>query len=108
MNRLPRRPPRQTLPLRGRMAALSDCSTRYASLRQTCSSTAGSYRSAPVRLRRGRKRPHRHKELGSVYDLLAKLYSQWPGLFHLLNRPWKWLMLLVIIILLLSVMGRLT
>lgn len=110
MNRLPSRPPRQQPPLRGRLAAISRSAPE-----QTRSTTVTGNRDRPRTRRRGPRSPSSipppspktPTDLAQVYALLAKLYQQWPWLFRFLDRPWKWVALGVILILLLSALGRL-
>ncbi|NEQ98527.1 MAG: hypothetical protein F6K30_17705 [Cyanothece sp. SIO2G6] len=106
MNRLPRRPPRRPLPLRGRLAAIPLSNSGQA--RSTVAIASAS--TGPKRRKRKRSTESACSppaDLANLYQALAKLYLQWPGLFHLLDHPWKWGTLVIVIILIFSALGRL-
>ncbi|MGK7888729.1 MAG: hypothetical protein AB4042_05300 [Leptolyngbyaceae cyanobacterium] len=104
MNRLPRRSPRQQPPLRGRLAA-----TPASIPAQTRSIVSTAPPTAPQRQRRRVPPvPEIPTDLAKRYQGLAELYGRSPGRFRVLDRPWKWIALVVVIILMLSTLSRLS
>ncbi|MDA0268603.1 MAG: hypothetical protein O3A14_17000 [Cyanobacteria bacterium] len=79
--RLPRRPARVQPPLRGRLAAVPCGPSQPKPVIRQRPSTSG-------RLLIPMPQPPIH---GKVDSGLQALSQQWPALFKVLNRPWKWL-----------------
>lgn len=100
MNRLPRRPLRIQPPLRGRSASV-------------CTSGSTQFCSRPV----VRQRPptagpfagqmHRCTHCDRIHPSFLHFYRRWPGLFKVLDRPWKWLVVLIALMVLSIAIGSL-
>lgn len=100
MNRLPHRPSRVQPPQRGRSAAVPP------------------FGQQPIRMHIVRQRPPISSSQTTVVKVVEKspcdelhpdwitLYKTWPRLFKVLNRPWKWLVVLIILIILSIMLGR--
>jgi len=96
MNRLPRRPSRVQPPQRGRSAAVPP------------------FGQQPLLMPVVRQRPPISASYPTVEKSLCDqlhpdwiaLYKKWPRLFEVLNRPWKWLVVLIILIILSIMLGR--
>jgi hypothetical protein len=106
MTRLTRRPPRVQPPLRGRAAA-------SAKPDQSRPNPMPVLRQHPPRSRPGRA-PGLYPEPvvdrtdhGEIPPGLIRLYRLWPYLFKQLDRPWKWLLALVALIILSMIIGSL-
>ena len=137
MNRLPRRASRVRSPLRGRSAAVSPlgqtCLSYLPTTRRQGRSTATSSRgrthspSGPIVRQRPpvqgpptQQKPYedvrhdlpiwqepRESKQEAVRPILLKLYKLWPTLFEVLDQPWKWLVALVVLVVLLIGIGSL-
>lgn len=99
MNRSPRRPPRVQPPLRGRSAATSP----------TCYPQT---RSMPVSPQRPAMSGHatEHKvcyPMGhDIHPSFLTFYKRWSGVFSVLDRPWKGLIVLAGLMLLSIMLGK--
>ncbi len=101
MNRSPRRPPRIQPPLRGRSAAVP-----HLGQAQTCITIV---RQRPP-ISSGHTTIVKVVEKSACDDLHLDwivLYDRWPALFKVLNRPWKWLVVLAVLLSLSTMIGRL-
>lgn len=99
INRPTRRPPRIQPPLRGRSAAVPPLGPeRYIKpVVRFRSPTPGGFASKITR------RP----ECDEIHPSFIALYKQWPDLFEVLDRPWKWLAGLILIVILSVFIGTL-
>ena len=100
MNRLPRRPPRIRPPGRGRAAAASP----LGGAESGCKAVVRQRPSTSGRLREKIVYKPVQPDLPPI---LLKLYQQWPGLFQVLDRPWKWVVALVLLVVLSILIGSL-
>ena len=100
MNRSPRRPPRIQPPQRGRSAAVppfGQAQTYMTVVRQRPPISSG--HTTIVKLA---EKPI----CDDLHPDWIVLYHRWPGLFKVLNRPWKWLVVLVCLVSLSIMIGR--
>ena len=102
MNRSPRRPARVEPGLRGRVAAVppfGQTRTAWMPVIRQRPPAAGPY----TRRQMPASKPH------SAYDDLPpsfiQLYQQWTLLFKILDRPWKWLVALAVLLILAVAIG---
>lgn len=93
MSRLPRRPSRPQPPQRGRSAAVPP-------LGQTVNSSMGVVRQPPPRSSHSGRCDYINPDL-------LKLYRCCPRLFRILNRPWKWLLVIFLLMLFSFLIGTL-
>lgn len=101
MNRVPRRPPMAPLPLQGRLAAaptLRKNSTVMTVVRQRPPISSG--HTTVVRVI---EKP----VCDDIHSDWIMLYKRSPGLFKVLERPWKWLIVVIILMILSGILGSL-
>lgn len=102
MNRSPRRPARVQPSLRGRFAAvppLGQASNRWMPVIRQRPPAAGPYahRQFPT--------PPQLSPCDDLHPSFIELYRQWAFLFKLLNRPWKWLVVLAVLLIVAVAIG---
>ncbi len=101
MNRSPRRSLRTQPPLRGRLAAspsLSNDQSTMAVVRQRPPISSG--RTTIIKVM---EKPIREE----IHPEWVELFEKYPALFKLLNRPWKWLIVLVVLLVMSIMLGKL-
>ena len=98
MNRLPRRPPRPQPPLRGRAAAAipplgqEPCVRPMVRQRPPTSGGLASRTSSAT-------------TCDGLHPSFLAFYRQWPILFKVLDRPWKWVAAVILLVLLSLLVG---
>ena len=100
MKRLPRRPPRVGPPQRGRSEAVPPFGQTSRCARPVV------YQRPPTSGSFAVKTPHK-SICDGIHPSFIRLYKRWPGLFKVLDRPWKWLLAFVVLILLAIWIGSL-